>query len=536
MINHPNRGRKRPVATAALAAHDHEADYAMLLASVHKIFEYAAGAQLFQTNAADLFDRYLEALPVERDVHTCTACRRFVDAFGGLVTIGPDGKSKPAVWDSSMAPAFYRAAIKAMEDEVGRARVIGPFYSPDVRYGTPKTGAWTHLSVTPERRVVYEHALLSAGQAMAAKREDFRAVAAALGDFTSEVLTEALRLLESESLARSERFVAPVRWLLDLHAARSGARDSRIRDNILWRAIASAPDGYCHPRSSVVGSLLEDIAAGYAFADVKSRFDAKLHPLQYQRPQAAPKSGAIITAEKMVQEMGLAPSLERRMARLEEVEAIWHPVPQKGAAADGVFGHLKPRRAQAPSLSMPAVTMTWEKFVRTVLSQAVAMEAMVPAQGNFIGLTTAVHGDAPPLLRWDSEGYRNPVAWYLYNGGSSARQWGLESGWRQAPLVSLLPTMWGPSPAPHLGEGAVIFLEDALDSRNTEGCIFPETIREELRAVRSVIEAYSKNATRGLPGGPAACGLDLRKGASLNQLLRVTTSTGTTDYRIDRWD
>jgi hypothetical protein len=538
MANHPNRARAAATAGVDVLEHNHDADYARLLVTVSDAFSKASGP-LFTTNAADLFARYLDKLPGEREVHSCSACRRFIETFGGLVTIGEDGRHVSAVWDVDAAPDFYRPAIKAMASEVLRSRVSGPFLSSETRYGTPKTGPWTHFAVTPERSAIYRGTVLTAGQAMAAKREDFRTVASALADFTPPMLTEALRLLEAASLARSERFIAPVRWLLDLHTARAAAKDSRVRDNLLWRAVATAPEGYCHPRSSMIGSLLEDIAAGLDFADVKRRFDSKMHPLQYQRPQAAPAAGAIAAAEKVFEQMGLAPALERRFARLDEIETIWTPkAPARAeSASGGVFGHLSPKghAGTVETAGMPAVTMTWEKFARTVLPGAAAIEAMVPARGNFIGMTTAVHADAPPILKWDRDDARNPVAWYVYHGGSTASQWGLIAGWVKVEALSLSPAMWGGDPSPHLGEGVVIVLEGALDTRNESGCLFPETLRNELHGVRAVIEAYSKQATLGDPGGPAACGLHLGKGAA-GYVLRVTSATGKTDYRIDRWD
>ena len=38
------------------------------------------------------------------------------------------------------------------------------------------------------------------------------------------------------------------------------------------------------------------IAGGYETQDIKARFDAKMHPLQYLRPQAAPSEGNIAQA------------------------------------------------------------------------------------------------------------------------------------------------------------------------------------------------------------------------------------------------
>lgn len=371
---------------------------------------------------------------------------------------------------------------------------------------------------------------------MAAKREDFRTVATALSDFTPDMLAQAMRLLEADSLARAERFIGPVQWLQELHEKRGKVRNARHRDNILWRAIATAPDGYCHPRSSMVGTLLEDIATGMSFADVKTRFDAKMHPLRYQRPQAAPRAGNIAQAEKVFEQMGLAPALERRFARLDECETIWQPsVPMAAAASGGIFSHLHGSPAQV--IDLPAQTMTWDKFSRVVLPEAEKIEAHVPVNGNFIALLTAVHADAPPLLRWDRDDQRNPVSHYVYHQGSRAVQWGLSAGsW--CPVTGLVPypNLWGEKPAPHLLTGLVLVLQGAVDSRTGQGnALFPECLRDELHGVRSTIEAYSKRAEITGREEASACGLALGKG-KIGCSLRVTSRGQRADYLIDRWD
>ena len=521
------------------AVHDHERDYAGLLEGTRRAFN-AAERPLFQTDAEGLYELYLGNLPAERDIHQCSACRQFIETFGALVTVSAHGEATSAIWDAHAVPPFYADSVRAMRRAAVRGRLTGVFLSSELRWGTPKTGPWTHLALTPSRADIYKVSVLTAGQAMAAKREDFRTVAAALAVFTPDLLNQALRLLEADALSRSERFIGPVRWMLDIHGRRLDVRDQRVKDNILWRAIASAPEGYCHPRASVVGSLLEDIASGMAFPDVKARFDAKLHPLRYQRPQAAPAAGAIAAAEKMVQALGLAPAFERRFARLDEVKAIWSPAPaveEKQAA--GLFGHLKPKGAPETTrpLEIPQVMITWSKFERTVLPGAMRLQALAPRRGNYIGLTTAANTDAPPILKWDHEEQRNPVAWYVYQGGSSAEQWGLRPGWWPVSAVTRLPTMWGDLPSAHLGDGVILLLEGALDTRPVGNALFPETIRSELHGARSVIEAYARRATLQAPGGDPACGLDLRAGpGGLGCTVKVTNSTGETTYTIDRWD
>lgn len=533
MVNHPNRKRK-----IAAFSHDHDADYAALLRCVKQASARNSAGPLFCTTA-DLNETYLDNLGDERDVHTCSACRRFIHEFGGLVTISEDGHATSAFWNAETVPEFYRSAIAAMVKVIGRAKVTGPFLSPLATWGTPATGEWTHFSVKSPN--LYRHALLTAGQAMAAKREDFNTVARALADFPAALIAEAIRVLETGHLASAEKFITPLNWLAALHAKRGGFKASRLRDNILWRAIATAPAGFCHPRAAVTATLLEDIAAGMSFADVKARWSAKVHPLQYQRPQAAPAAGNVEAAEKIVEKLGIARALERRYARLHECDKAWSPVTAKAPMrSGGVFSHLSPKGSLSPgsAVNAPASILTWSKFVKTVLPAAEGIEAHVSAHSNFIALTTAVHADAPPVLKWDRESERNPVAWYVYHGGSSAVQWNVNPGWVKVTGIVPLPPLWGGNPLPNLGEGYVLVLDGCVDTNKMVGnALFPECLLGDLHSIRSTIEAFSRRARLSGRDEASACGLDVRAGMkAIGYRLRVTTGGLKTEYQIDRWD
>lgn len=537
MINHPNRKKAAPKKISSTANPNHDHDYSALLVCARKSFDAIAATHksLFQTNAADLNDLYLDSLPSERQVHNCSCCRRFIETYGGLVAIAENGETIPAMWNPEGVPDFYQPAFAALFDRVKRARVESVFLTKQPTWGNPVTGDWSHLSVSPPTAMVYRERVLTAGQAMAAAKENFRTVAVALGEFKPAMLDEAARVLQAGALARSEKFIAPVKWLRALHDRPKG----RLGENVMWRAIASAPEGYCHPRASVIGSLLEDIAVGMPFDAIKSRFDAKLGPLIYRRPQAAPSGGNIKAAEELVAKLGIAPSLERRFARLDELQTTWKPAPAKEAqAAGGVFGHLKPKGdAGARPLDLPPVTMTWEKFSRTVLPSAERLEILVPHQGRFIALTTAVNADAPPILKWDRADERNPVAWYVYPSGSPAAQWRLTSGqWAKVSAVAPFPTMWGSNPMPFLGDGFVLVIDGAGDTRGNSGnALFPECLREEVHGVRSTIEAHSRSAELACRDEASACGYDIRKQAA-DCSLRAFASGSWSAYRIDRWD
>lgn len=562
MVSHPNRNRKaKAAADAASAAITikpppqpgralpvHDTDYAVFLDGVQSGRERASlvgDGHLFVTDAADLFTLYLDALPGDRHVHTCHACRRFIETYGGLVAINTDGWLVPAMWSYTQMPAFYRNVCEALRQKVTKARVTGVFLSAASIWGTPVTGPWTHLSVRFGKLNVFRHPLLTAEQAMAAKRQDYSSVSAALREFPQAVVSEALRLLETNSLANSQKFIGPVRWLHDLHAAQALVRKPYHKENLVWRAVAAAPDGYCHPRASVVGSLLEDIGNGIGFELVRHRFNAKVAPLAYQRPQIAPAAGNIAAGEKIVEQLGIRRSLVRRYARLEDVETVWQPVRHKQDnlidTASMIFGHLKPKGAKRPGphLEIPAVTMTWVKFVSTVLPAAEAIDMLVPSFGTFIALTTAMYADAPPILKWDREDRRNPVSWYVYPHGSNAIRWSITPGWCKVTAIAELPSLWGDRPSPFLGEGVVLILDRAKDTRHSGGALFPEQMRGELHAIRSTIEAFSQSANLFDQDKASACGWDVREGFGNGYkpfIVRVNSALQWTQYQIDRWD
>jgi hypothetical protein len=67
---------------------------------------------LFTTATTNLFQIFLQALPPNyRQHHTCNTCRQFFDRYGGLVTIDPEGKTTPVMWNAQLAPAVYAPAI-----------------------------------------------------------------------------------------------------------------------------------------------------------------------------------------------------------------------------------------------------------------------------------------------------------------------------------------------------------------------------------------------------------------------------------------
>lgn len=515
-------------------------DYQDLLARVQDRLTtmIADGSPLFTTDSGDLYDLLMAGLPAsEQQAHRCHACRTFVNKFGGLVVIDVEGNARSALWSLDHTPEMYRASISAMLRAIQHAQVTGVFYTSTAVLGLPVTGQWQHFAATLPRSFVFQRMTQTAGQAMAEKREDYGTLCRALADFDTTILQTAVGLLKAESLYRSEKVLGVAEWLLTLHQSRSKQHGTR-RDNLTWRAVATAPVGYCHPRSSMIGTLLEDIAAGLSYETIKQRFAAKMHPLQYQRPQADPTAGNIRQAEQVIAQLQAAGALARRFARLEDIQTIWRSGPLKTEQhRSGVFGHLQlkiPAKRQ-PSLIVPPTVMTWEKFQRVVLPEAQTIEFYVPqVRESYTALVTAADPDAPLIFQWD-----HPVSWYVYYNGSTAAEWGLTADhFHPVTAVTLQPSMWdNPDRLTYQGAGVIFILDGARDTQDAGLALFPETLRSEFHPIRATIEAFSKRGTIADREQASACGVLLQKGVPWTARFRVTTASGiSSQYLLDRWD
>lgn len=487
---------------------------------------------VFTTDAENLWATYLTSFSEsERQHHNCHACRHFIERFGGLVVIDDDGKPRSAVWCESDAPLEYIPTVRAMTNILRKAKITGVFLSSQEVYGTPVTGVWRHLHTTPAKASVFRPGVLTAEQKMAEKKEDYKNVKLALSEYSASTLDLALRLLRADALYRSEKILGQAEWLHSLHA-------HKTRPNLIWRAVATAPAGFCHPRSGMLGTLLDDLAAGKDFETVAGAFRAKMHPLAYQRPQAAPSAATVAAAEKIVAQLGAAGSLARRFARMEDIVTIWKPAPTKDApASGGVFGKVRTKDAEPESkIRVPSITMTLSKFQRTVLPSAERIEILTPARGSYTALVTAVNYDAPPILQWDRPEARNPVSWYFWNGGAPAHQFGLVAG-VYCPVKALAqkPSMWGGG-SPHHGDGLLFVIDGARESKVSGSALFPEMLRSEFHGVRSVIEAFSREATIEGANEPHVAGYMVDSKSPFTVSLRVYSGAVSQDYKLDRWD
>jgi hypothetical protein len=508
-------------------------------AMIAERFSLLKNVQLFKVNTPNLFDVYLNSLPNEsKKYYTCNACKHFIARYGGLVTIGDDGSVTSAIWPD-YGPGIFNATSKMLKKYVEAQKVVGVFASGIKELGEPVTGEWTHLHVimndrsccmydTPERASDIENK----------KNAEFGILSRSLNDYQLALIDQAIGILESDTLYRGETVLGVAKWFRDVQESVSVVRYS-ARDNLIWKAIGSAPAGYCHIRSTMIGTLLDDLAVGYTLADTAKRFAAKMNPIKYQRPTAVPTEGAVRQAEKTVEKLGIAKSLKRRFATVEDITAIWkEPVFHAHVIepASGIFGKVITKEKYGHDTDGKIHSISVQGFVTKVLPGADYIDVMCNSTDNYFALLTAVDSDAPPIIQWDTEADRNPVSWYVYNRGSPASRWGLRPNYNKVKAITYQPSMWQ-SGFDYHGKSLMFIIDGAKDSTYKHAGIglFPEILKNTLHEHRKTIEAYSSSEHLEGYDKASACGIRVDK-TPADRLVQVYKKGIMTTYKIVSWD
>lgn len=381
---------------------------------------------IFKTNVEKelLWNTYLKNIPEEGQQHyNCNACKHFITRYANLVIVNNEGEIKSLLWDENQAPIFFKKAAKELRKVVENASIKNMFLSDERTLGIPKTGEWTHYSVklNSGSKSLNKSRINTAGQILADKKEEFRMLNLSLLEYSTDVLNKAIDLLESGQLYRGNKFVEVVKWQKLIKESLETVEFNNIKNNFKWLAVATAPTGYCRIKSSVVGTLLEDIKDELPLESIKRRFNDKTNSSQYMRSSSEPKENAIKEAEKVIEKMGIADSLERRYAVIEEIpveERIWESSDEqcnlktKKSSSNGVFAKLLEKQNNNKKISeMPMTTMTWDKFSKTILPKAKKIEAKINDSNKLMALVTSLNPESENILQWN-----NPFSWY-YHGG-----------------------------------------------------------------------------------------------------------------------
>lgn len=518
------------------------------------------GPNLYKLPSKGLSNRFVDAFAeVDRKTNDCKTCRAFLRRYGHVAFIDEAGFVIPALWDSTAAPEGFEASFAVLEETLTRVSPQQEFFTNETTWGKFESGGFNHLCVQPSPAApMFDNA----------RRNDhtklFRLLEKAVAEFPREVATRALQIINTDAIKKPGDFKSPMAWFVGFHGrlAKADGHPGRIRNLVMRELATMEAPVWARIANTILGKvLMADIKAGLHIDQITGRFNKRAAEGVYGVQTAAPTQGNVEVARKIFDELALDEKvLERRLARLDEIQYIWQPpvVTAEPVAvatpSKPLFGDIKTKDSQpaAPVVDqsiLRAGPYSWDRFAAEILPHAKSIEIELGRGPElFLYYTAPVHDTEQRIFRYDRAEQRNPFCWsmpiHMANGAARAVKtvddYGLRPGLQKAYGIAELPTTWYERDAQAMADfGLVVLLADAQCGPTSAAAglgLHSTLLRSDLREARRTIEAantagmlQAEDGTTGL-----AVGIRIVGQAGHGYTLVVTDDVGRTAYVIDR--
>lgn len=386
-------------------------------AAVAAQFERMQGYTLFRTLADGdkLWQTYLDAFPPgtnpvfkTRTEHDCSCCRHFVRDVGNVVAVVND--EVVSLWD--VVVPQYQPSMDAMARLVKDSPIADIFLHYERTAGTDKNfqkltegvATWTHFFVNIRPNLVVKGELIKTRLAEARATRDV--FLRSLTEITDDAVDTVLDLISQNSLYRGEEHKGMVVSFRDAKKRYAGLSEAaKVVES--WAQTGAV----ARIRSTVIGTLLQDLSEGKDLDGSVRAYEAKVAPMNYKRPTALITKAMIDKAKATIEELGLTSALERRYATLTDISInnlIFANRTVKKAL--NVLDDLAPTAPVKVSEKTEEISIA--KFLSDVVSRAESIEVMLENRmsGNLVSLIAPADATALPLFKWP-----NKFSW-TYNG------------------------------------------------------------------------------------------------------------------------
>ena len=390
--------------------------------AVRQQMETLSGLQLFRVDIDKnlLYDTYLQSFrpednPVfrERTEHDCQCCKQFILAAGGIVAIGTEGLI--SIWDVAVPNTPYQVVADALAKLVKSKPIKDVLLHPEKNLGTDhnhqlavdddtavaSTITWSHFHFPlPDRFVKRGEDI---GTTLSNTRSGKEVFERALHEISIEAVETVIELIEQKSIYRGEEHLSVVQLFLKHRKAFSKLPFSQY-DNYCWENSVKLGNA-AKIRNSAIGTLLIDVSDGMELDAAVRKFEAMVAPTNYKRPTALITKSMIDKAQKKVEELGIAESLQRRFAVVEDITANNVLFADRSAKkAMNVFDEMADQVPDKTSKFDKVDEVDIGTFVKDILPKASSIELLVENahSNNFMSLIAPMEPDAKQIFKWDN--------------------------------------------------------------------------------------------------------------------------------------
>lgn len=383
----------------------------------------SAGLVLVKANVDPdvLWETYLSSFPEgtnpmlkERREYDCNNCKSFIRRMGAVVAIDPRTFNKVSIWNVQVE-GYYQAVAQALNKFVLSLPIASVYRSETAIIGSATTKdlvrniSWNHFYGEVPKSLVVKPA--DYASIVGEYNNTYQVVQRGLTSFTLDAAETVLELIDGNSLYRGNEFRSQVKAFVDLKKQFDLIPETN-KEAFIWNTVAREHFS-ARFRSTVIGTLVEDISLGMDLDTAVSKFESKVAPTNYKRTSAVITPRMIAEAQEVVKDLGLEDDLQRRFAKETDINVSEVLFSANAKKALNVFDDLTQEASSKfdPKVLTKAVAISIKDFLDNVLPTSNKVELLVnnSLKSNFVSLIAPVQ-PRTSLLRWD-----NGFSW-AYNG------------------------------------------------------------------------------------------------------------------------
>lgn len=370
----------------------------------------------------ELFDLYLDSIPAEhnqifrqRRHYDGNYDKHFIRNLGGVLFIRNDFKVE-TIWDVDLSPDNYLAfAAKALNDHVKVARISNYLVKSERVAG--------HLSNVDnyDETIVWEHFYYKLPDAYVKSNVNelqgtyanwVAMLSRGMNDLSLDAAKEVQTLIDSNALYRGKEFKGAVDKFIELKEAYT-----RAAAKGLWIWLNAKKLGeQTRFRSTVIGTLVEDLTNGVDLERAVASFESKVAPTNYKRTTALVTPMMIAKAKADVAELGYSESIYREFAELKDLPTDKMIYIESRAKTVDVFDTMSEEAgAVVKSVDNAVGISASELLAKLKGAKKVEVLRQPHSVANEFVLTRAADSTAPNMFKWD-----NTLAWAYTSGTTDA--------------------------------------------------------------------------------------------------------------------
>lgn len=374
-----------------------------------------------------LWELYLDSFPegtneIYRELreYDCSCCRGYVKNFGNVVSIVNGVVT--TMWDFNANDPTFQPVINALSQYVKSCTVRDVFVTTEKAFGANKNfeeledgtvASYDHFRVDLLSKFITNKST-SPATIMGKFRTTKEVFNRSLNEISSDAVETVLDLIAQKSLYKGAEWKANLNTFLKLHTE-FHKLPPEVQNNYCWTKSLEVGPVIGKIKNHSIGVLLSDIASGMDLDVAVKRYEKIVAPTNYKRPKAIFTKKMIEQAKKTVEELGLADSLSRRFAMVDDITVNNILFANRDTLKDmgeDVFDELQQDVPTDIKKFNKLEEVSIDHFVKEILPRTNSMEVLFEnrLQSNLVSLIAPQSKDSPSMFKWN-----NGFSW-AYNG------------------------------------------------------------------------------------------------------------------------